>query len=108
MQRLHFASCFAADIQKKRHDKVEFLLYKSEINRRNWIGKVLYISLSMSKIEESPRQDNGEKGKNRTRSKLVRELFILARLIRPYASVYIQAGHFTQNGWFLFVHSEKS
>ena len=98
MQRLHFASCFAADIQKERHDKVEFLLYKSEINRRNWIGKVLYISLSMSKFEESPRQDNGEKGKNRTRSKLVRELFILARLIRPYASVYIQTGHLTQNG----------
>ena len=97
MQRPHFASCFAADIQKKRHDKVEFLLYKSEINRRNWIGKVLHISLSLRKIEESPRQDNGERGKNRTRSKLVIELFILARLIRPYASDYLQAGHFTQN-----------
>ena len=93
MEHPHFASCFAADFQKKRHDKVEFLLYKSEINRGNWIGKV---SLSMRKIEESPRQDNGERGKNRTRSKLVLELFILVRLIRPYASVYIQAGHFTQ------------
>ena len=97
MQRPHFVSCFATDIQKKRHDKVEFLLYKSEINRRNWIGKVLYISLSLRKIDESPRQDNGERGKNRTRGKLVIELFILARLIRPYASVNIQAGHFTQN-----------
>ena len=61
----------------------------------------------MKKIEES-RQNNGERGKNRTRRKLVIELFIGAKLIRPYASVYIQTGHFTQNRSFLSVHSEKS
>ena len=58
----------------------------------------------MKKIKES-RQNNGERGKNRTRRKLVLELFIGA--IRSYASVYIQTGHFTQNRSFLSVHSEK-
>ena len=65
----------------------------------------------MMKIDES-RQNNGERGKkqNETKRKLVLELFIGAKLIKPYASasVYIQTGHFTQNRSFLFVHSEKS
>ena len=110
LQRPRLASCFA-NIQKKRPDKVEFFSKKREKNRGNWIGIVLYISLSMKKIDES-RQKQRRKGKkqNETKRKLVLELFIGAKLIKPYASasVYIQAGNFTQHRSFLFVHSEKS
>ena len=78
MQRPRLASCFA-NIQKKRPDKVEFFSKKREKNRGNWIGIVLYISLSMKKIDES-RQNNGERGKNRKRRNVSLYLNFLSEL----------------------------
>ena len=44
---------------------------------------------------------------NRLRRKLVLELFIEAKLIKPYSSGYIQTGHFTQNrSFFLYIQKK--
>ena len=100
---LYNLGCCLAEIQDKRPDKVESFSYKNFKHRGHWIGIVLYISLSIKKIEES-RQNNSESRKNRTRRKLI---FLMGAKLKLYASVYIQTGHFTQNRSFLFVHSEK-
>ena len=78
LQRPSLASCFA-NIPKKRPDKVEFFSKQREKNRGNWIGIVLDISLSMMKIDES-RQNNGERGKNRTRRNVSLYLNFLSEL----------------------------